>query len=1244
MKYNKTMIALALASTLSACGSDNSAPVIEPPPPPPVETTVTGQAVKGVLANAVVTVYKFVDGEPVALDPATELKDGEITTDGSGNYSFIVLDYEGPIKVELSPSTDPENPTTMICDAPTGCGDTAFGDAIDLTVADPDFTLAAISVVDSESAGEVKVNVSALTHLASELIEADEGGVTADTVTEQSTLIASTFGIEGDITQLEATVTTDAAAVAGEDNEEELRLGLINAGIMEAMFSGETDDAAVLSTKLSEVAADLIENDGALLVNQDEEAEGFELAISDVLEGAGDAAAAAVELIVADESLTGTEEILGDLAQEEVNLENEQAYQEANVGDDGLGEVVIDEPTEGDAVAKAKAMVNDVRLFTHLFDETTTEGADIRQGTKYTDLMDAASLMITTEADTFTLLAQISNALAQITLELDSGELASAAGGVAIANYLTPDEITGVIGDATGTITFNENTTTGGVLFTVNASAKGGAETATLNASAEFAADGLSIMVSLDGSIESAEATFTLADTSLAKISFDSVASRDAFDNDTYEGEITSGELQLDVELAQKTSDTVTNPITFTGTLHTKLLPIGEPVLDERWDWDDTSQEPIINYGRPEIDTLPLPEMLTLSGEFTSLEADSISATLTVGINNLAGYEAPEFKYIGKEIMDVFAFTISDDLNTITSTASTQIEDGFNVNRVFTPGATIGNWSYTETFIPLDVLTHPWGESFIKTTISSTFTVGSLDKQGIIYGRSFVVESDETNFFAMSVKITPVDTNADNITDHFEVRFVNTNDRSETIAYSSSAIFTDKGELKFAGGEIKAFTDSPINNGLFSVEDVANNSPWFMPASPLEVSTATQLHASTLENHFYNEIPVTIKDEGHATLYFYEDELEALLAGDASGLPTSAYLIQPLIKDAATVEVSADGTVAVSLGNSSTLRTFAFTGEGDSFGNFEALAVNTEDDYSYEIKEWSETNNDAGLDIDEVIYSKSIDEWQWHYQVKITPIDDDQDNVTDRFSVSFAEGDHFDINGILINQDGTETVFNNPWWEFISYDDENWGQDFYWALSFNPLTASNALDIYKGQIVNNWDYSATGYADGIGRLEVNFSAEDIDSIVVPSTTMFDAYNTEADSRDSLEDETTFLDVNVALSLEAILGDYQVQVQFSGDRTALEAGAFDLAMSYRLPGEDAQRSFTAHYNTEEEGRLTANNFEGVVLVLNEPDESIIGTQILGHILVGPTAIVAATIEDRGNGLVVIVYSDETTETL
>ncbi len=1215
-----------------AC-SDSSDPVIEPPPEP-VEIVINGKALKGVITNPVITVYKF-DSEGNAVELTDdELNNAEIIVDEPepGNYSFTVVDYNGPIKVEISPSTDPDNPTTMTCDAPIGCGDTDFGAEIDLTTAVPDFTLAAISVVDDSSGGEVVVNVSALTHLAAALIEADEDGVNAASVTEQSAIIASTFGIVGDITTLEPTATTDASAVVDAEADE-LRYGLINAGIMAALFSGETDEG-ILSTKLAQVAEDLVANNGAFLVTQDDD-EGFELALADVLSGAGEVAAAAAEAIAADDSLD-SEAILASLAQEEVNLANEQAYQEANVGDDGLAEVVVDVPTEGDAVAKAMAMVEDVRLFTHLFDETTTEGAGIKsQGDEYIALMDEAGLMIEAEAASFTLMAQLSEALAELSLQYDAGTLTPemSAGGVAIADYLTEDEITGIKGDATGTITFNENTTGGGLLFIIDAVA--GNETVKLNASAEFSEDMMSIKLTFDGSIESAGAKFTLSDGSFAQVNLDTAASRAAFDNDTYEGEIISGELMLEVILEQKISDMVTNPITFIGMLHTKLLPVDENILDERWEWNDSTEQDNLAYGRPEIETLILPEMLTLSGQFSSLEGDLISAALTVNINNLDGYEAPEFKYIGKEISDVMAINISEDKNIIVVTPSSVIVDPFTLTRTYTPGSASGEWTNVSSNIPENTETHPWGESLIETEMVHNFDVG-LDESGMMYSFAALVEGNG-NHWAWVTKITPVDYNDDGIADGIEVTNINIWDGQE---YDAENLLDSNGNLLLADGSVHSF-EGAWNLGTFSnFNDFLQNSgqSWVMPYDLNMITNATDLYAQKIANDWGSEIGFEAT-EGKASVFFDDESLMALKAGTATSW--NAFITQARLEDAVTFVVSADkNTVTGSLGHSSTLRTFAFTGEGESFGNFEALTINTEDDYSYEIIEWS-TTMDVGLDIDTVVISKSVDEWEWHYQVKIMPVDSNDDGLTDSFNAYYLQGAGFNDNGDLLNDVNEVMVFDETSWlmfSFTSYDDENWNPDFGWAISYNPMMVASALDIYKGYIVNAWEYSITGYADDIGKLEAMFSEDDIDSIVASSTTMFDAYNTEADSKSLLEDADTFLDVNAALTLEAILGEYQVKLQLSGERTGLEDGVFDLEMSYRLPGEDSQRSFTVHANTEEEGRFTANNFEGVVLVLNEPDEDATGTQVIGQILVGPTAIVAATIEDR-SGAIFIVYTDD-----
>lgn len=1250
MQLKKSLIALALTSTLAACGSDSSTSSTSDPitVTPPVETVVNGKAIKGVLSNAVVTVYKFVDGAPVALT-AEELSDADISTDGEGNYTFTVLDYDGPIKVELSPSTDPANPTTMTCDAPAGCGDTAFGAQIDLTEADPNFKLAAISVVDSN--GDVKVNVSALTHLAAELIEADDAGITADSVTENSAQIASTFGIIGDITQLEPTVTDDAAAVAGEDNEEELRYGLINAGIMAALFSGEAESTAILSSKLAEIVADLVINDGAILVNQDED-DGFELALAEVLAGAAEAAQTANAAIAADEDLTAAI----DLSQEQVNLANEQAYQEANVGDDGRAEVVVDVPTEGDAVAKAKAMVNDVRLFSHLFDEETDQGAGIKgQGDEYVALLEAAGVMVETEADSFKLLAKVSDTLADLNLAYDAGTIseAMAAAGVNIATY---------IDGATGTIIFDETTATGGILFTVDATS--GSERVTLNAAAEFSEDNKSITLAFDGLLESAGAVFTLNEGSFAKISLDTAASREAFDNDTYEGEIVSGELKLALSLAQKTTDDVPNPITFEGMIETKLLPVKERTIHRNWNyWDNDNPQ----YHQPEFETFELPETLTLSGAFNSLEGNLVEATLTVNINELADHQAPDFKYIGKEVDSVINITHADNIIVLTEADSVIDEEQYKITYTFSAGNQAGDWTGSRSVETKDPELHWAGIGYEQKHYSRLFDAG-LDVQGIIYTMGYVIGRDENNFYATSVRITPFDEDNNGEADGYHFERINTDDGQNIgLEYDIDAMLDGEGNINLsalvnADGQIITADGQPQDrtnaynlNTHLTIDDFIAENPWEIIANPLTLSSTSEYFESALNDKY----TLTVGNVGKVTSFFNEEELADIAAGEFTELNPTAYLTQPLIKDALTVTVSEDTNTVTATVEGAFVATQTFSGEAGSDFIYNSEYISTGEDNSTTTSIWSAVDSDNGLDISNVIVSTMVEEpWDtFAMQLKFEAVDDQAEGedgfgIADRINVYFIGGwgNSFNDDGDLIDGDGDAIEFTAESWiitSFDSYDDfdwttEAWQQDWN-PLPFNPLTAASALDIYKAHLLKDPNYHGDHYIDGIGRVEIDLNDDSINAITASSTTMFDGYNTEADDRNIFEDEETFLDVNAALILEAILGDYQVKLQLSGERTALDDGAFDLGMSYRLPGEDEQRSFNVHYNTEEEGKLSANNFEDVVLVLEEPEEDVEGTQVIGQILVGPTAIVAATIEDR-DGLVVIVYSDESTESL
>jgi hypothetical protein len=317
IEFTQSIISLALISALTACGGSSSSstktPTIAPPPAPVlIQTVIKGKAIKGTIANAVVTVYKYVDRKAVKLEDA-ELAASSIITEDDGSYTITLLDYDGAIKVELSVG---EN-TTMICHAPAGCGELAHGATIALATVDPTLVLSAISTVGSDNAGTANVNISAVTHLAAALIEADESGVSETTIQAHSSIIANAFNIMSSLKALEPTAVENATSVAGEDNVNELRYGLINAGIMSVLFAGQENTTGVLSDRLADVIEDIVEHNGALLVHQDDNDEGFELSLVEVLDSAGDVAAAAAQAIAADKILSTQDnsEILSELDQ-----------------------------------------------------------------------------------------------------------------------------------------------------------------------------------------------------------------------------------------------------------------------------------------------------------------------------------------------------------------------------------------------------------------------------------------------------------------------------------------------------------------------------------------------------------------------------------------------------------------------------------------------------------------------------------------------------------------------------------------------------------------------------------------------------------------------------------------------------------------------------------------------------------------------------------------------------------------
>ncbi|MGS0495751.1 hypothetical protein ACU8V4_00200 [Pseudoalteromonas mariniglutinosa] len=136
------------------------------------------------------------------------------------------------------------------------------------------------------------------------------------------------------------------------------------------------------------------------------------------------------------------------------------------------------------------------------------------------------------------------------------------------------------------------------------------------------------------------------------------------------------------------------------------------------------------------------------------------------------------------------------------------------------------------------------------------------------------------------------------------------------------------------------------------------------------------------------------------------------------------------------------------------------------------------------------------------------------------------------------------------------------------------------------------------------------------------------------------YLTQPELGTNVENEETFLDVNAALNVQVKVGEYNLELNLTGERTELEQGKLALDVKYLLPESDKQRSFIVSYDTKLE-TLSATNAENVKLVLAEPADEDAEQQVLGTIMVGDEK--AAEIVKR-DSLVLIVYENGIVETL
>lgn len=247
--FSRKILSVAILTTLlAACGGGggDSSPNTNITPTV-TEGTITGTAVKGILQKALITAYK------VTTDGQKGEKLTEGTTDDAGAYSLKVTGYSGAVLLEMTSGAN----TKMLCDIPAGCDGAAFGKAVSAS----GLTL---QTVLSELKTTNKTAITPFTHLAAKY--ATQKGLNKANIEAALTQIADLFNLPA----LNETTAVNPASDLSTATATEQQYAIMNAAV--AQLAGKVAD---ISSKLNALSAEINAKNGQL---QSSGAAGLDLA------------------------------------------------------------------------------------------------------------------------------------------------------------------------------------------------------------------------------------------------------------------------------------------------------------------------------------------------------------------------------------------------------------------------------------------------------------------------------------------------------------------------------------------------------------------------------------------------------------------------------------------------------------------------------------------------------------------------------------------------------------------------------------------------------------------------------------------------------------------------------------------------------------------------------------------------------------------------------------------------------
>ncbi|MEK9765684.1 MAG: hypothetical protein VW274_04330, partial [Thalassolituus sp.] len=357
----KLLLLSAAIAAISACSDGGSSSGADPVNDTPVESvtqSLSGNAVKGVMASAVVTA--------TSLDGSQSYGSTQTAADGTYALSELTLG-NGPVLLELTTDSD----TQLTCDSAIGCtfnGTThAFG--AKFTFNDPDFSLTSVLPGMSDTATEARLMITPVTHMAAQRVAAS-GATTAEEIEGVNRATARLLGLDNvDINSLVPSDITNSQA--SEDNEAAQRYGALVAAFATLAETSGGDISDVIDAISNDFA-----QDGSMKANS---SVGTELALANIFNAAKASAEKAEEAGVS----LGTTGVT--LALEA--LEAETAPVDSVVTPDTAEEIPTELLTEEEAVDAGVALLEDLNNWYQALNNSDVEA----KGDMYAEQLEAAA-------------------------------------------------------------------------------------------------------------------------------------------------------------------------------------------------------------------------------------------------------------------------------------------------------------------------------------------------------------------------------------------------------------------------------------------------------------------------------------------------------------------------------------------------------------------------------------------------------------------------------------------------------------------------------------------------------------------------------------------------------------------------------------------------------------------------------------------------------------------------------------